>query len=285
MTTQAFVGATLGLSGVSGTNDYLDTRVYDSHDRLRSITRTGNSAASLHVVFGYDLAGRRSRMDRYEAASATGTPNWDTDISFDNAGRVLLIQNFQGATTTAETQYLTNFTSAGLIRQTDVQSSQHSSPPQVQRVKTYSYDIRGQLRKEEALFSGVLEPTYQTDLAGNRILDEGSSTPFEIGTYNRLIEDNDWTFKYDAESNLQSKAAKDSKSLFEYQWDHRNRLVNVTLHSNSNGSVYLPNGEPDPTYLTLDVDYHYDANNRWIGREVNTSVTPVQGRTEYRDRA
>lgn len=88
-----------------------------------------------------------------------------------------------------------------------------------------------------------------------------SSTYAAAGTNNRLVDDGTFTYEYDAEGNRSVRIRKSSAAALdyrtEYTWDHRNRLTLVTFKNNV-GTV------------TKTVVHTYDADNRWIGRLVDS---------------
>ena len=67
--------------------------------------------------------------------------------------------------------------------------------------------------------------SYDYDANGNRI-----SEKFENSANNQLTSDGVFRYTYDDEGNRIEKAAIANNSKTVYQWDHRNRLIQVKTH-------------------------------------------------------
>ena len=72
---------------------------------------------------------------------------------------------------------------------------------------------------------------------------------------NQLLADAEFDYVYDAEGNLNSKTERLTGDRFDYTWDHRNRLVQVTRQQG--------------TEVTLSIEFTYDALDRRVGRRVD----------------
>lgn len=108
--------------------------------------------------------------------------------------------------------------------------------------------------------------TYTYDANGNRVT-SGTST-YTTGTNNEILSDGTYTYDYDAEGNRIARFVdNDSDGLLstgdtditQYDWDARNRLVCVTDYALEGGTA------------TQIVTYLYDAENHWIGENLDTN--------------
>jgi YD repeat-containing protein len=72
---------------------------------------------------------------------------------------------------------------------------------------------------------------------------------------NRLTEDDDFTYAYDANGNLTSKTAKAGGAVTSYSYDAQNQLTRIDF--------------PDLTFAT----YRYDGLGRRIEKDVNGTLT------------
>ena len=94
----------------------------------------------------------------------------------------------------------------------------------------YGYDKTSQLVSADY---NAFQPneSYDYDANGNR-------KKFETGANNQLTSDGAFRYTYDDEGNRIEKAAIANNSKTVYQWDHRNRLVNVVMPKETVGYVY-----------------------------------------------
>ncbi len=86
--------------------------------------------------------------------------------------------------------------------------------------RRYAYDDTGQL--VAATHPDQPDEAFVYDALGNH-MDKGQV----VDLANRLIEDNDVTYTYDANGNLTGKASKVTGETTVYEWDDRNRLTAV----------------------------------------------------------
>ncbi len=245
----------------------MDTRLYDAQNRLESITRGADVAdgiAALHVTFGYDNAGRQSRVNRYHGSDDSAGVSWNTVLDYDEAGRLTtIIHSDPLDSVNPLSVYERVFSQAGAIESTTVTlgTTEHLT-------KTYSQDNRGQVISE-AYFSGSSPSSQHTtrsygpDAAGNRALEviQSQTHHHTIDRDNRLVSDSRWSYTHDDEGNVTSKTSADGKSLWQYAWDHRNRLTEATLRYDASGNVSATSS------ITRTVSQTYDGLDRWIGSE------------------
>jgi RHS repeat-associated protein len=104
-----------------------------------------------------------------------------------------------------------------------------------------------------AEYDNQADETYEYDETGNR-------TNYEIGANNQILSDGVYNYTYDAEGNRISKINTDPNitDTTTYAWDHRNRLITVTIITDTNTTV---------------VNYRYDYLNRLISRTVEQTET------------
>ncbi len=129
---------------------------------------------------------------------------------------------------------------------------------------SYSYDSAGQLLGA-TYTAGQAAEAYSYDAAGNRITANGAA--YITGPNNQLLFDGIYSYLYDPEGNRTARFIDvNANGLLDagdtaattYAWDHRNRLTRVT--------DYATYGDP----ATRAIDYLYDTENRWIGRDVDS---------------
>jgi len=132
----------------------------------------------------------------------------------------------------------------------------------------YSYDPAGQLTGAtySPLPSGEGQgegsqpsESYSYDSNGNR-----TNTGYVIGPGNELLSDGTYNYAYDADGNCTERTNIATGAVTDYVWDNRDRLVEVIDRASAGGTI------------TQDVNYYYDAENRWIGETVSIPGQAVQ---------
>ncbi len=119
------------------------------------------------------------------------------------------------------------------------------------RSRSYLYD---QLNRLAAVTDTEGNESYSYDAEGNRT-NSHASVSHSHDDANRLLEDDAYSYVYDANGNLTSKTDKASGDVTTYTWDSLDRLIQITF--------------PDTTTAT----YAYDAFGRRIEKNVNGVVT------------
>jgi hypothetical protein len=76
---------------------------------------------------------------------------------------------------------------------------------------------------------------------------------YDIDPNNRMMSDGVYNYQYDDEGNRTRRTNITTGDYTEYEWDHRNRLTNVTEYD-------------DEDHVLSTVEQTYDVFNQWIGR-------------------
>ena len=198
---------------------------YDAASRLTQLT----TPASVTVDLAYDPAGRLTSITR---------PNGvDTAATYDPMGRLQSLTH--GAPLVASFTYgydaASNITAIAELGQT----------------RNFVYDAL-----ERVIAGGIdgLTESYSYDALGNRISSHLSASHVTDAA-NRLLEDDDFTYSYDANGILTTKTAKSGGAVTTYTYNAQDELTRIDLPG---GSIAL---------------YAYDALGRRIQKDVDGSVT------------
>ena len=177
-----------------------------------------------------------------------------TQFDYDQTGRLTNIQHEHLAGSAA---YAFQYDEASRI--TNFGSSSHGG-------RDYGYDLAGQLVGVD----GAVVEVFDYDAAGNRVW-AGQDPPatevdtYTIGPHNRLLADEFHSYEYDDEGNVTAKVATASGIRTEYEWDHRNRLVEIRYSDAMGG---------DTGNAIARVEYDYNADDRRIEKRVFPWETP-----------
>lgn len=223
-----------------------------TYDALGNRTRLTDSFGGT-TSYGYDVSGRMTRLTTpaggaldlaYDASSRltnVALPNGlSTDYDYDAAGRLSGLHYRQtGGGTLASFGYFYDVLGK-LI-----------SIAEGSKVRNFSYDSLERLTSGGT--SGLPE-TYQYDEVGNRVQSFLSSA-YRYDTANRLLEDDQFLYAYDALGNLIARTGKATGQRTGYQYDTLNQLVRID--------------RPDGTTVT----YRYDALGRRIEKNVDGAIT------------
>jgi YD repeat-containing protein len=206
------------------------TYTYDALDRLTSITNPNNEV----TTFVYDDISRRTSM--------TYDNGVETTYSFDASSRLtnLTTQNSQPITLNSYT-----YTYDEVGNRTSMIDEYGTS--------TYQHDDVYQLTNATHPQAYNPDETFTYDDVGNRLTSHLSSD-YVYDNLNRLLEDDTYTYNYDNNGNLTSKVDKVSSDTTVYQYDAKDRLIQVTT----------------PTDIVL---YQYDGFGRRIAKTINGVVT------------
>lgn len=122
----------------------------------------------------------------------------------------------------------------------------------------YVYDPIGQLTIANR--STYPDEFYTYNANGSRLTSHRQTGTSTIGPNNQLLSDGEFTYQYDDEGNLVLRTESATGETTEYNYDHRNRLLNVIEKSRS-GS------------LLSESNYRYDVLGRRIEKIENGQVT------------
>jgi RHS repeat-associated protein len=199
--------------------------------------------------FTYDAAGRLARADRYTDwnAAAGGIRNWvQTQYAYDGAGRLASLTHQSQRRTTPTWPGFTllvgfgyQYDLAGRISRidTDWNTSLPAFSSRTDETQDFTYDNAGQLTDVESNLSagGTGDAAYDYGPNGNRTTaTEPGNYPhtYTTGSQNRVAQDGEWDFQYDAEGNLTRRTSRfDASHYVTYTWDHRNRLTKIEHHA------------------------------------------------------
>lgn len=201
---------------------------YDpSLGRLQSVTQSSDTTGGLaeRVTFGYDVGSRLTSIDRQSANTADPTlaTSWTVAVSsryeYDAVGRLTQLKHSQASTV------FENYAWAY-----DAQHRLMSFSSVAEVLTTYGYDARDQLTSVDRTGTANDE-SYSYDENGNRIDSSSTlgSTEYETDEYNRLLSDGTYSYEYDDEGNRTSRTEIATGIVASYEWDHRNRLLSVTV--------------------------------------------------------
>ncbi|MEL7079104.1 MAG: RHS repeat-associated core domain-containing protein [Cyanobacteria bacterium J06582_2] len=221
---------------IDGVDKGVETFAYDELDRVTSIAQSGNDVADKRVDMSYDAASQMKDITRYSDLEATELVA-DTNYTFDNASRTTDIVHQQNSETLAE---------FGLIYDNGDRITQFTTPS---GVSEFNYDDNDQLT--DASHDYQENENYSYDDNGNR-----TNTGYVTGDNNQLTSDGTYNYEYDNEGNRVKKTEIATGEVTEYEWDYRNRLVDVVT-TDSDGNVIANS------------DYTYDVFDNRIGKSVD----------------
>ena len=233
----------------SGATSY----VYDTLNRLQTLTQPAAFAATGNFGFTYDALSRRTQMTR---------PNGLKSVyAYDNLSRLQSVLHQSGSTTLDGTAYAV-----------DNAGNRTSRTPQPSgTASNYAYDAIYEL-------TGVTQGStttenYTYDPVGNRLSSLGVS-PYSNNTSNELTSIPGTTYTYDSNGNTHTKVVGSNTTT--YAWDYENRLSSVTLPG-SGGTVsfkYDPFGRRIYKSSSAATSiYAYDGDN--LIEETNSSGAVV----------
>jgi len=193
----------------SGSTSY----VYDTLNRLQTLTPPAAFSGTANFGFSYDALSRRTQMTR---------PNGLKSVyAYDNLSRLLSVLHQSGSTTLDGAAYAV-----------DNAGNRTSRTPQPSgTASNYAYDAIYQLTGVTQ--SSTTTESYTYDGVGNRLSSLGVS-PYNNNASNQLTSTPSTTYTYDNNGNTATKV--DSTGTAQYFWDFENRMTSVTLPG-SGGTV------------------------------------------------
>ncbi|WP_406697219.1 RHS repeat-associated core domain-containing protein [Singulisphaera sp. Ch08] len=248
---------------------------YDENGRLKNRTLTTADSTTARVDLARDSRGLATTVTYSEDAGGLA-PVITRNAAFDTQGRIQSIAyhlanrlSAPGGTTLIESLAYSYDVSGRLASQTRLASSVEDdgvllSPGETNNsyssIQGTIYTSSGQLRSVTTTTLGVSHTTvYDYDFNGNitQVTVDGLPTtlePNEVGTSNQLLEDGTWSYAYDHEGNVVSRAGLDSDEVWSYTYDHDNRLIKAVRRD-----IALD-------HLLDEVTYTYDALGRLVDR-------------------
>ena len=187
--------------------------VYDTLNRLQTLTPPAAFTATGNFGFTYDALSRRTQMTR---------PNGLKSVyAYDNLSRLLSVLHQSGSTTLDGAAYAV-----------DNAGNRTSRTPQPSgTASNYAYDALYQLKTVTQ--NSTTTESYTYDPVGNRLSSLGVSS-YTNNSSNELTSTSSATYTYDNNGNTLTKVVGSNTTT--NTWDFENRLTSVTLPG-SGGTV------------------------------------------------
>ena len=234
---------------INGQSAGVESFTYDELNRVTQITQSGSGVADKRVDFAYNAASQITGVTRYSDLSGSEEVA-NSDYIYDELGRLTAAEYKSGSTVIADYDWHYD----AIHRVTELVNADESS--------NYSYDSRNQLTV--ANHNNQSDETYIYSENGNR-----ANPGYQTGENNQLQSDGTYNYAYDGEGNLVSRTDIATGETTEYVWDHRNRLISVTV-TDSSGTVVST------------AEYTYDVFNRRIAKTVDPDGSGSQpAQTEH----
>ena len=219
------------------------TYVYDSVQRLTTISQSFGGSAGPQVGLAYDAANRLTGVDR----TAGSGGDIHTAYVYDSAGNVgTITHSIAGRSSLATFAYAYDAANR-LTHETNAEGS-----------VTYTYDNTNQLTSA----TGARSESYAYDVNGNR-----NATGYTVGTGGTLSASPNATYAYDSAGHVTAKTDTATGKVTTFAYDYRDRMTGATRKTS--GGV-----------VDYQVTYTYDALNRRIGEQIDAdgagSGAPVQ---------
>jgi len=187
--------------------------VYDTLNRLQTLTLPAAFSGTGNFGFSYDALSRRTQMTR---------PNGLKSVyAYDNLSRLLSVLHQSGSTTLDGASYTVD-NAGNRATKTDQLAGATSN---------YTYDPIYELT--QVTQGANTTESYTYDPVGNRLSSLGVS-PYSNNASNELTSIPGTTYTYDNNGNTATKV--DTTGTTSYAWDFENRLSSVTLPG-SGGTV------------------------------------------------
>ena len=237
--------------------------VYDTLNRLQTLTPPTAFSGTGSFGFTYDALSRRTQMTR---------PNGLKSVyAYDNLSRLLSVLHQSGSTTLDGASYTV-----------DNAGNRTSKTDQLAGVTSnYTYDPIYELTQVTQAANTTESYTY--DPVGNRLSSLGVSS-YTNNSSNELTSTPSTTYTYDSNGNTQTKVV--GSNTTSYTWDFENRLSSVTLPG-SGGTVsfaYDPFGRRTKKVSSAGTSvFAYDGDN--LIEETNSagSIVARYAQTQYVD--
>lgn len=219
---------------IQGTVGATTAYAYDALDRLSELTQSGQ--ASKQVRFVYNRAGQLVSLDQAAGPSGSIAVSQST-YAYDSGGRLVSLIQKHAADLLAEYQW--SYDAADRLTQT----------VSVDGISTFAYDARGQLLSADN--SVLADESFSYDANGNR-----NAGGYVTAADNRLQTDGTDSFAYDAEGNLTRRVDGVTGQITEFRYDHRNRLIGLTVRDAN-------------LAILSSANYVYDVFDNRIGKSID----------------
>ncbi|MBI1748794.1 MAG: VCBS repeat-containing protein [Acidobacteria bacterium] len=223
----------MAITGQPGETRYC----YDALSRLTRMPSTPSCdgpAQPADITFTYDALSRRTQLNLPNNTSVTYT--------YDAASRLASLANRRQATPISSFQY-TYDRVGNRITRTDLEG-----------LNRFDYDGLHRLIHATHPQDFNPEESFSYDPVGNR-LDSHLSATYAYEAANRLLQDDNFVYQYDANGNLISKQDRSTGALTRLSYDSENQLTRIDL----------PGGGF--------AEYKYDGLGRRIQKNVNGAIT------------
>ena len=233
-----------------------------SFDRLGRMVKIDDQAMSSNVgtnttaivgksiAFAYDAAGRMTATQR-----SASFFRLDTSFAYDGMGRLTSVAHTRANQSAAFIQYGLEYDNASRVtsRRTVVDPAVAAfGVTTASRIESYAYDDVGQLTSRDLNAAAGVEDSFVYDGNGNRTSANGVGST--TGKNNRVTNDGAFTYEYDKEGNLKKRTRISDGYVTEYEWDHRNRLIDVKERVAAAGAV------------VKQISYNYNADDMRVGK-------------------
>ncbi len=237
---------------LGGVTNYL----YDPLDRLNQANQSGTGVNAKRVDYQYDNASFLTQLSRFsDLAGTQSVANTLFETDCDGCpGRLTAIRHRKALDNSVIQDLTFVRDSLGNVTSSTDAEGTHS----------YDYDLTQQLTSANHS-NPALQPNefYTYDAAGNRLTSHISASytySYSVsGAGNRLTQDQQFTYQYDAEGNLIRKTNRATGVYSIFSYDYRNLMTSAVL--------YTPGG-----VQTGAAQYVYDAFRRRILAKENNQV-------------
>jgi YD repeat-containing protein len=230
---------------IDGTDDFLNAYTYDALHRPTRVDQTGqaggNTVHEKRVDFSYNAISQFTEIARFNDTDGGSSDEIATStFTYDTLGRLTKLDYENGGVDLFTPQ---EWSYDNIHRITQFISADGTTD--------YDYDKTSQLTAADHDYQA--DESYSYDANGNRTL-----TGYQTGDNNQLLNDGTHSYEYDDEGNRTSRTHDTTGEVTEYEWDHRNRLIQVTEKDEYGATTQV-------------VEYTYDVFNRRIGKAVDTT--------------